>query len=367
MGYDVPLSQFLISGLRHGFDIGYTGPNVSMECRNLKSARQNPDIVEKYLTDETTLGRIRGPFNDPPFPIFRCSPLGIVPKKASGKFRAILNLSAPFGQSVNDYISKADYSLSYITVDRAINMILDLGRGCFLSKVDIKDAFRILPVKRGQWYLLGILWKGRYYFDSRLPMGSRSSPFIFDTLAAALEWICSYKYELEHLCHLLDDFFAAEHEWEKGNALSVILNIFFQLGIPVAPEKVFGPCTCLEFLGITLDSLEFVASLSLEKIEALKGKLEVTKRELLSLIGSLSFACKVVVPGRSFLSRLISLSCSTRELEYKIYLSKQVKEDLRLWLVFSQCWNGRNFFLERDFTSSADLDFATDAASGKGY
>ena len=111
----------------------------------------------------------------------------------------------------------------------------------------------------------------------------------------------------------------------KGQRVVRDLNIFFRLGIPVAPEKVFGPCTFLEFLHITLDSLEFVASLSLEKIEALKGKLEVTKRELLSLIGSLSFACKVVVPGRSFLLRLISLSCSTREFKYKIYLSKQIK------------------------------------------
>lgn len=103
------------------------------------------------------------------------------------------------------------------------------------------------------------------------------------------------------------------------------------------------------------------------KLCSFLSRTKVTKRELLSLIGSLSFACRVVVPGRTFLSRLISLSCSVRKLDFKIYLTRQVKEDLRIWLQFLQHWNGRNFFLERTFTSSIDLDFSTDAASGCGY
>ena len=39
-----------------------------------------------------------------------------------------------------------------------------------------------------------------------------------------------------------------------------------------------------------------------------QGKKAVRKRELLSLIGTLSHACKVVRSGRAFLRRLITLS-----------------------------------------------------------
>ena len=146
------------------------------------------------------------------------------------------------------------------------------------------------------------------------------------------------------------------------------------MGIPIAPLKVFGPLTCLEFLGITLDTVLLQARLSEKKIKDLITKLreflgrrKVTKKELLSLIGSLSFACKVIVPGRSFLSRMISLSCTVRENHFKIYLSKQVKEDMNLWVSFLNNWNGRSFFLSKQVTSSADLDFATDASGSIGY
>ena len=53
-----------------------------------------------------------------------------------------------------------------------------------------------------------------------------------------------------------------------------------------------------------------------------------TKRELLSLIGSLSFACKVVKPGRMFLRRLIDLSTSVTNLNHHISLSSEARADI---------------------------------------
>lgn len=299
--------EFVVSGVTNGFGIGYNGPNISISCRNMASANENPELVQDYLATEIALGRIKGPYHEAPFPVFRCNPIGIVPKKTPGKYRTIMNLSAPTGASVNDFIEKDDYSLSYVTIDKAVDYIIDLGTGCMLNKVDIADAFRILPVTPSQWHLLGIHWDGHFYFDTRLTMGGRSSPYIFDTFSSALEWICTHNYELSHLCHLLDDFFSAETVENKGNSLSVILNVFSRLGVPVAPGKVEGPVTCLEFLGITLDTIAMEARLSNEKISLLKERLayfisrqKVSKREILSLVGSLSFACKVVVPGRRF-------------------------------------------------------------------
>ena len=60
--------QSLVASLREGFHIGYKGPEKSRVSRNLKSAKDNPDVVYKFLDKETLLGRVGGPFDHPPLP-----------------------------------------------------------------------------------------------------------------------------------------------------------------------------------------------------------------------------------------------------------------------------------------------------------
>ena len=345
---DTTFVSYLISGLLEGFYIGCFGPERTRISRNLRSAEDNPLQVQEYLEKELKAGRILGPFQSPPLPDFQCHPIGIVPKKTPKKFRAIMDLSYPEGESINDYICKEEFSLKYVTVDKAITFRQKWGTGCLLSKIDIAEAFRIIPVSPLQWHLLGIFWENEFYVDTRLTMGGRSSPGIFDNLPSALEWICTQNYFIENLCHLLDDYFTAEPACNPKN-LDIILRVFDTLGVPVAPKKVEGPVTCIEFLGITLDSIKMETRISddklgklREEVEAFQERRKCTKRELLSLIGSLGFACKVVVPGRSFLSRLINLSCSIKQLHHKVYLNKHVKEDMETWKLFLANWNGKN-------------------------
>ena len=77
----------------------------------------------------------------------------------------------------------------------------------------------------------------------------------------------------------------------------------------MAEEKTEGPAHNLTFAGIELDCHKDEARLPQEKIEkcnltihrALALK-KITLKELQSLIGLLNFACKVVIPGRVYLS-----------------------------------------------------------------
>ena len=81
----------------------------------------------------------------------------MIPKKHQpGKWRLIVDLSHPSGHSVNDGIPKPLCSLSYITVDTAIAEILKLGTGTLLAKVDVKSAFRLLPVHPADRHLLAM-------------------------------------------------------------------------------------------------------------------------------------------------------------------------------------------------------------------
>lgn len=55
----------------------------------------------------------------------------------------ICNLSAPQGQSVNDFINPEQCSVQYTSFDEATAMISKLGRGALLGKKDIANAFRL--------------------------------------------------------------------------------------------------------------------------------------------------------------------------------------------------------------------------------
>ena len=71
------------------------------------------------------------------------------------------------------------------------------------------------------------------------------------------------------------------------------------------------------FLGMELDTVALEIRLPQAKLQQLqtmllawRGRKVCRKRELLSLIGSLSHACKAVQAGRSFLRRLIDLEAA---------------------------------------------------------
>ena len=59
------------------------------------------------------------------------SSFGIIPKKAAGKWRLIVDLSSPPEHSVNDGIARDLASLEYITVDDAAEALVRKGEGMY--------------------------------------------------------------------------------------------------------------------------------------------------------------------------------------------------------------------------------------------
>ena len=57
------------------------------------------------------------------------SPIGLVPKSEPNQWGLIVDLSFPFRHSINDGISSELSSISYASVDDAVEHILYLGRG----------------------------------------------------------------------------------------------------------------------------------------------------------------------------------------------------------------------------------------------
>ena len=118
-------------------------------------------------------------------------------------------------------------------------------------------------------------------------------------------------------------------------------------GAPVEEEKSEGPATTIPFLGIEIDSMAMELRLPQEKLTQLqrvlsqwRGKKVCLKRDLLSIIGSLSQACKVVKSGRAFVRHLIDLSKSAKRPHHHIRLSREPRSDIEWWYQFAGTWNG---------------------------
>ena len=95
-------------------------------------------------------------------------------------------------------------------------------------------------------------------------------------------------------------------------------------------------------------------------IESFSMRNSCTKKELLSLLGHLNFACRVILPGRSFMSHLIKLSTTVKKLHHHVHL-KNCRPDLVMWSKFLKSWNGVSFFINDDITNAADINLFTDA------
>lgn len=144
--------------------------------------------------------------------------------------------------------------------------------------------------------------------------------------------------------------------------------------IPIAHEKSLGPTHFIEFLGINLDSIKFQASLPKEKIDriilvasSLAECQSCSKRDLLSLLGHLNFAMRIIPQGRPFISHLLALASSVHALDDQIIINQACRNELSLWISFLRQWNGLTFFYSDLVSLPDDIQLFTDAAPSVGF
>ena len=376
MDYPIHLRSYLIDGFSNGFSISNFHFEPNQGCRNLKSASLKPQVVQNKLDKEQALGRISGPYDNHPFSDMVYSPLGLQPKKLPGEFRVIHDLSYPRGgPSINSGIPKDIATVQYSSVPQAINLIKYHGRFSYLAKTDIKSAFRIIPIRPDQYHLLGFQWNNKFYYDRCLPMGCSSSCSIFEAFSTSLEFIIRSKVSDVSIIHILDDFFFVSHSYQScHDALMLFLDICKEIGVPMALDKTFGPYQSLPFAGIHLDSRDMSSSLPEDKIEKFINYIQVlldsrtaTLKQVQSVVGMLNFSCTVIEPARAFSRRLIDLTKGLKLPYHHMKITRQCKEDLKVWKQFLLHYNRKTFFLDYKFHSSQSLQLYTDSCTTIGY
>ena len=225
--------------------------------------------------------------------------------------------------------------MHYSSVQDAAYMIRTLGPGTLMAKMDLHQAYRILPVHADDHPLLAIRWGQSTYIDTALPFGLRSAPKIFSAFADALAWVMQ-DHGISRQLHYLDDFLFLGPPASDNCAmyLQSALRVCSQLGVPVATHKTEGPCTRLTFLGIQIDTETMQLSLAQDKLSRMsalvlswRSKRAAIKQELQSLIGHLSHAATVVQHGRTFLRRMIDLTKQAKQQHHHLRLSEEFRSD----------------------------------------
>lgn len=371
---DRKAALLITEGFREGFKIPCSLAVVPPVARNLKSALQHPGVVGEKLEKEVALGRMGGPFEAKPLNDLVVSPLGVVPKKEPNKFRLIHHLSFPKGGSVNDFIDPYVCTVSYTSFDAAVRWVRRYGKGALMAKADIEAAFRLLPVHPDSFWLLGCQWQEQFYVDKCLPMGCSISCAMFEVFSSFLEWVVREVSGLESMIHYLDDFLCIGPPSSSVCAilLSTLQHTAERFGVPLAADKTEGPTTEISFLGIVIDSMAMECRLPQGKlldlqteIRQVHGMKKIQLRDLQSLLGKLNFACRVIPMDRVFCRWLSAATAGVKAPAHFIRLTKDHREDLKVWYQFLSEYNGRSVWMSGP-VSNFDVELVTDAAESTG-
>ena len=337
--------QKLLQYLKFGFPLSIVNPDsiTNKTITNHFSALQYPNQVTEYLKSEKAKGAILGPVDAINTKHYHCSPLLTRPTD-SNKRRVILNLSYPYGASLNDAVDKTrfdgmKFNLKFPTVDDIVTEILQIKGDIYLSKIDVARAFRNLKVDPVDALKFGITWQESHYVDGAVPFGWIHGSSAFQMTSDAIAHIMqtkSYK-----IFAYIDDYIMVGSKAHTERAFHELTALLTELGLPMNSDKRTPPTRALTCLGIRIDVASNTLSIDGQKLHHIykecihvSTKTHVSKKAMQSLLGKLLY-----LPARAFINRILDLfrtNCRAK----KIRLNDGFHKDIQWFLTFLPKFNG---------------------------
>ncbi|XP_038147769.1 uncharacterized protein LOC119787801 [Cyprinodon tularosa] len=219
----------------------------------------------------------------------------LVPKKDRG-LRPILDLRA-----LNTYLRK--YTFRMLTHAALIRFV---RRGDWFISVDLKDAYFHIPIYPPHRKYLRFAFQGKMYEYLVLPFGLSLSPRVFVKCTEAA--VAPLREKGVRLATYIDDWLiAAQSPAELMTHAEMLTSHLAALGFSINREKsILTPVQTITFIGLSLNSNEFRARLSVEREEAFRACLALFRRGAHvklrlchRLLGLMASALAVIQLGRS--------------------------------------------------------------------
>lgn len=338
--------QFIRSGVSFGFPIVDNDVEIDhYVCDNYNSAKYGP--ANKFITDlfkqELEEGKLIET-NEIPTCVHA---IGAVSKK-DGQFRPIIDCKRPVGRSINEHMKTTWEEFSYESLD---NVTACLKQGNYLSTVDIRSAYRSVPVLPEHWKYLGMKWnvdgEEKTLLDTRICFGLKCAPYIFSCLSGFIVQCMRIRGFERTFCYL-DDFILIGDTFDQcQQAQLTLIHLLGDLGFATNWKKCTSPSKNCIYLGVQIDTQLMQLRLPKEKLNKLhtelkffEGKPRATKRQLQRLVGILSHCGKVIRGSRTFSRRIIDLLRGLPDKNVRIKLSTEFEKDILWWRSFSKHFNG---------------------------
>lgn len=350
-------AQKCVVSLEKGGDSGQMKPLPPCFQRNAPSTVKFGEEVVDTVASWVKSRFVSGPFDQPPLPTFRVNPLMAVDQ--GEKVRVVLNVSSPKGLSFNDNVEQESVERVSMSSARNVSFVIhEAGKNAIMSKIDMKDAYKMVPAPIADLRLQGFSLLGKYFVETQQIFGSQKAVENFDRLSNTVHRISIIESDVNpgQVPRQLDDVICVSPAG-SGNCKKfsdTFLGNCKKLQIPLAPncpnlEKAFYCSTYGKILGIFFDTTTLSWRLPEDKIQktlqAISDAVSTEKMSLLQMqklmgrLNDVSLMCPFLNGFKRPLNDLLGLLQRTG---IPTPLSAQAKEDLFVWVGFlsdPEKWN----------------------------
>ena len=275
------------------------------------------------------------------------SQIFLVPKKDGG-FRPVINLKA-----LNKFIAEEHFKME------GFHMVKDLAKpGDWLTKLDLKDAYFLVPIDPSHQKYLQFLWQGVTYQFCCLLFGLSCAPCTF---AKLIKPVVAFLRErgIRLIIYLDDLLFLGSCRNTLLNQMEFVRDLFQTLGLIINDKKSqMEPVQEIVFLGLTVSTLAMQVSLPKEKMarvqqeaRQLHSKVETSVQKVAAFVGMTTAAKQAIRMAPLFhrhlqalINKVVPLASTTEEVKQSyhqtINISLEAKEELRWWMQEAQNYNG---------------------------
>ena len=281
----------------------------------------------------------------------------LVPKKDGGQ-RPVINLKA-----LNSFVHPEHFKMEGIHTLKEL-----LGQGDWLAKVDLKDAYFAIPIHQTHQKYLHFQFQEKAFRFTCLPFGLSSAPWVFTkTLKPALAILRQRGVRM--IAYIDDILLIAGSKDQALDHAQALVHLLESLGFIINTEKsVLTPSQTIEFLGLSVSSIDMELRLPLAKIKQIRAEARKmmrmaeppSARTLARLLGKMNSTTCVIPPAPLFyrsLQMAFSNTLETHSQNYEglVMLLPDSLEELQWWDTEMSKWNGKTL-LKREVDMVIDSD-----------